>query len=426
MAATPTYSVAVVGTGPTGLLSALVFARLGFMTALIGPAPNLKATEHNARTAALFPAAIQLLKDLEIWSQCADGSAPLQAIRIVDDLEDAVIRAPEILFSADEIGEANFGFNVPNDVLVRALWHALQDEQQSEPNATFTYFETQGVTDLNISPEHIAIHCQEGQQITAKLVVGADGRNSICRKAANLKETTWSYPQAAITCSFEHSKPHLGVSTELHRQSGPCTTVPMPGQRSSLVWIEKPEIAAELMACDDQNFCQRLSERLHYHLGDVVQVSPRAKFPLSGLSVAKTGGDRIALVGEAAHVIPPIGAQGLNLGFWDIAQLAECVLAAGKKEPNFDPGYDAGHQDVLQNYARLRKPDINARIWGVDALNRTLLRGHGPAHILRGVGLQALKSFGPLRRQIIRQGLMPIGSMPKITFPKRSDQLIAL
>ncbi len=409
--------IAVVGTGPVGLLAALTLARIGYRTTLVGPAPNLTVSAQNARTAALFPASIELLRQLNVWRHCEALSAPLTAIRIVDDLDDAILRAPEVLFAAAEIGAANFGYNVPNDVLVRSLWQALGDLATND-GTNYKFVETAAVTGLDLfsKPDNgglATLSTREGRELTAQLIVAADGRKSLCRDAAGLATRTWSYPQAAVTCVFAHERPHQGISTELHRASGPCTTVPMPGNRSSLVWMETPKVAERLAGLSDEAFAATLEHRLHAHLGGVSDVTPRAVFPLSGLSVPQAGGRRVALVGEAAHVMPPIGAQGLNLGFRDVAQLASSLQTHTKTDP--------GQNTVLSHYSAARKPDITARVWGVDLLNRSLLAGSGAVHVVRGAGLAALKSVGPLRRQVVRQGLEPLGPEPKFQLPPEAD-----
>ncbi len=411
----PHVEIAVVGTGPAGLLAALSLARLGFDTALVGPPPNLEVSGQNARTAALFPTSIDFLEQLGIWEHCEELCEPLRAIRIIDDLDAVILRAPEVLFEASEIDAPTFGFNVPNDVLVCALWQGLENlVRKGDPQQRYRFVATSAVKGVDLAGEIATLTLGDGQNLSTKLVVAADGRNSVCRTSARLETQTWSYPQTALTCVLTHSKPHHGISTELHRQSGPCTTVPMTsntsGHRSSLVWMETSKTAERLLNLSDDAFRRSLEHRLRGHLGTVTDVSPRAAFPLSGLSVPVAGANRVALVGEAAHVMPPIGAQGLNLGFRDVMQLAEC-LTSSPHQTN-----DPGHRDILASYARARKPDITARIWGVDLLNRSLLAGGGPVHLARGAGLAALKAFPALRRHVIHQGLNPHGPAPKLDF----------
>jgi 2-octaprenyl-6-methoxyphenol hydroxylase len=249
---------------------------------------------------------------------------------------------------------------------------------------------------------------KEGAEKSAALVVAADGRNSLCRQAADIKTSAWTYPQAAIAASFTHDRPHGQVSTEFHRSSGPFTTVPLPGLASSLVWVERPEEAQRLAALDDDAFRKALEVRLQGLLGSVGDISPRTVFPLSGLTANSFGRSRVALVGEAGHVIPPIGAQGLNLGLRDAAALADCVADAVARKQ--DPGSPA----VLDAYEASRRSDVTSRVMTVDLLNRSLISGFLPLHLARGIGLHALKSIGPLRRYVVHEGLQPSSSVPTL------------
>src|SRR5690606_22768835 len=356
MTITSTSACMVVGTGPAGLAAALSLAHAGAAVTLAGPgAPP--ATAADTRTAALFNGSIALLQNLGVWEGLEDVSAPLAAIRSVDDT-DGLLRAPEVLFEAHEVGERVFGWNVPNAALTEALWDAVRRHE------SITVVETERVAHLEIRPGGATAHTEEGEALSAQLVAAADGRRSICRTAAGIATTAWDYDQAAIATRFAHSRPHGGVSTEFHRKSGPLTAVPLPGLESGLVWVERPAIAKRLAGLDDEGFRVALETRLQGLLGHVGEIGPRRLFPLSGLTAEAYGKSRVALIGEAGHVIPPIGAQGLNLGLRDAATLADCVAEAMAR------GEDVGGDAVMRRYHELRKGDVESRIMAVDALNR--------------------------------------------------------
>jgi 2-octaprenyl-6-methoxyphenol hydroxylase len=211
-----------------------------------------------------------------------------------------------------------------------------------------------------------------------------------------------------VACTFAHQRPHGGVSTEFHRPAGPFTVVPSPGCTSSLVWVERPEVAKELAALDETAFRQALELRLQGMLGAAGDIGPRAVFPLTGMAAQAAGRNRVALVGEAVHVIPPIGAQGLNLGLRDAACIADCVADA------LTAGADIATPAVLDAYGRMRRTDIASRIWTVDLLNRSLLSRAAPVQALRGIGLHILKNIGPLRRLAMREGLGPSFIAPRL------------
>jgi 2-octaprenyl-6-methoxyphenol hydroxylase len=389
------FDFGVVGGGPAGLAAALSLARTGLRTALIGPAP----TGSDNRTAALFTGSVRLLRNLGAWDLCR-GTEPLTAIRIVDDMG-ALLRAPEVLFTAAEVGLDAFGYNVANADLVDAL------RRRAGATETIELIEDT-VTRIEIDAHHVRLHLGADRSLRVRLLVGADGRNSSCRSAAGITTRTWRYEQSALTCTFAHQRPHGGVSTEFHRPAGPLTVVPAPGRASSLVWVERPAIARHLAHLDEAAFRATLELRLQGLLGPIEEMGPRAVFPLSGLTADVAGRNRVALVGEAAHVIPPIGAQGLNLGLRDAAVLADCV------EDALRAGRDTGAPETLSAYARARSADIASRAFAIDLLNRSLISGMLPVGLARGIGLHALKAIGPLRRLAIREGLSPSFATPRL------------
>jgi 2-octaprenyl-6-methoxyphenol hydroxylase len=402
--------VLVAGAGPAGLAAALAVARLGLGVTVVTLQPAGGSPPVDRRTAALFGGSITLLRNLGVWDACAGASAPINGIRIVDDTA-GLLRAPEVLFTAAELGRDVFGYNVPNAVLTEALGRALD----ATPSARLAV--TARPPAIAVGPDRVQVAMAEGETLAAPLLVGADGRGSPARAAAGIGTKTWTYPQTALVTTFRHSRPHDGISSELHRLAGPLTTVPMPGSSSSLVWVETPEEVQRLCALSDARFLAELEERLQGLLGGLSELTPRAAFPLSGLSVDTAGANRVALVGEAAHVIPPIGAQGLNLGLRDAATLADVLADALERDA------DIGGPDTLAAYAAARSGDIATRITGVDLLNRTLIAGLLPTHLARGIGLHLLKMVGPLRRKVVAEGLQPSSAEPNLMRPGGAAEL---
>lgn len=390
-----TFDVAVVGAGPAGLAAGLACAWMGLRTTVIGP----QADARDGRTAALLDGSINLLKRLGVWERIESASAPLTAIRLVD-ATGALVRAPEVVFEASEIGLAAFGYNIPNAVLTSAL--------EATPHPLMTRLIDPKATVSDLAGTHAILSTNSGLEIKARLLVAADGRESPTRVAAGIQTSGWSYTQAAVVTTFAHSRPHRGVSTELHRPTGPLTVVPGPGNTSSLVWVEAPEEAKRLVALDDESFSHELAAHVGALLGSLSDFTPRRTYPLSGRTASTLGQSRVVLVGEAAHVIPPIGAQGLNLGFRDAATIAEVAGEAMRA------GEDIGGEAVLSNYDRLRRSDVAFRVFAVDLLNRSLLSSIPGVHLARGFGLFALAASRQLRARVMREGVMPSVGRPSL------------
>jgi len=386
----------VIGSGPAGLTAAIALAKAGISTALVGR--RLPKPDH--RTTALLASSVTALETLGIWQSCKAQAAPLKVMRIVDDT-DRLWRAPEVKFTAKEIDLDAFGYNIENRHLIAALNQHVVDL----PKLRLVDDDA-----VNIAPniDDAAVSLKNGGILRAPLIIGADGRKSICRDAAGIAMQDRSYPQAALTICLRHSRPHHDTSTEFHTASGPFTLVPLPGNRSSLVWVLDPVGAEELAELDDADLASDIERASHSILGKIELEPGRGLFPL-GVAIAQTFADnRIALVGEAAHVIPPIGAQGLNLGLRDAATISEIAIAANRS------GRDIGGADVMARYNNMRRTDIGSRTIVIDLFNRTLLSDFLPIQGMRGLGLYLIDRIGPLRRAVMREGVAPAAAQPRL------------
>ena len=324
----------------------------------------------------------------------------MRRLRIVDDTG-GLLRAPEVLFSADEIGLDAFGHNIEN----RYLRAALDAQARTLPLLTRI---ADAAEAIDIAEGSICVRRQAGPAVVARLVIGADGRKSLCRFAAGITTTIQQYPQTALTFNVRHSRQHEDISTEFHTASGPFTLVPLPGRRASLVFVTRPSEATELAALPDPNLAIEIERRSHSILGKITLDPDRGLFPLATETARRFGTHRMALIGEAAHVLPPIGAQGLNLGLRDAAAISELVVAALRE------GRDIGDEALTNRYEHIRRADAMSRALAVDLLNRSLLSGFLPLHGARGIGLALLDQVGPLRRAVMREGVMPAVAQPKL------------
>ena len=380
------FDATVIGGGPAGLGAAIALAQAGARTALVAR----RVPYADNRTTALLGASIDLLETLDVWPRCKDKAAALEVMRLVDDTG-RLFRSPEVRFSCHEIGLDAFGYN-------RSLMLALEERAAELPSLVRFDDEAESVV---IEADDVAIRTASGQFLSARLVVGADGRHSLCREAAGIEVTRRELSQTALTFNVGHARPHRNVSTEFHTPHGPCVFVPLPGDRSSVVWVSAPAEAERLRGLSDEELSAAIEKQSHSILGRMTVEPGRNLFPLAIERPKSFARDRIALVGEAAHVVPPIGAQGLNLGLRDaadIARLAGEAIAAGQ-----DPGAD----DVLKRYDRARRPDILSRTFAIDIANRSLLNDFLPLQPVRAVGMHLLGAIGPLRRFAMREGLTP-------------------
>jgi 2-octaprenyl-6-methoxyphenol hydroxylase len=383
------FDIAVVGGGPAGLAAAIAVAETGARTALIAR----RVPYADNRTTALLGGSVSFLEGLGVWQRCADQAAALTTMRLVDDTG-RLIRAPEVTFACDEIGLETFGYNIAN----RDLMTAMEARAAELPNLIRIDDEADSV-----APEaaEVTIRTAQSETVTARLVVGADGRQSLCREAAGIAVTRRPLGQMALTFNISHSRPHRNISTEFHTPQGPCVFVPLPGDRSSIVWVGRPQDSEARMALDDAALAAATERQSHHILGRVDVAAGRHLFPLGIEEPRELAKNRTVLVGEAAHVVPPIGAQGLNLGLRDASDLADIVRDAGIA------GEDIGAPDVIARFARRRGGDIRSRVFAIDMANRSLLSDLLPLQAMRAAGLHALGAIGPLRRLAMREGLSP-------------------
>ncbi|HEV2559368.1 MAG TPA: UbiH/UbiF family hydroxylase [Microvirga sp.] len=387
------FDIVVVGAGAAGSSAALAFARDGFRTALVGPLD----ARRDGRTVALLNGSVRLIDALGVWPAVQQQAAPLETMRLIDDTG-SLFRPPPVAFRAGEIGLDAFGWNVENAGLVDILGEAARNE----PGLTLIEGQAAG---WEPGADRATVTLRSGQTLSCLLGVAADGRNSALRQASGIGTRSWSYPQAALTTILAHERPHRETSTEFHTRHGPFTLVPLPGRRSSLVWVARPEEAKRLSGLADDELAAVIERQAQSMLGRMRVDGPRGLVPMSGLSVERFQAQRLALVGEAAHVFPPIGAQGLNLGMRDVAALRDAAV---------DGRADPGSAAVLQAYQRGRDLDVRLRTAAVDGLNRTLLSGLLPADFLRGAGLLAIGGIGPLRRAVMREGVLPRLNAPRL------------
>ncbi|HEV3371979.1 MAG TPA: UbiH/UbiF family hydroxylase [Xanthobacteraceae bacterium] len=388
--------VVIVGGGPAGLTAAIALAGAGIETTLVAKTSGAP----DNRTTALLASSVTALDTLGVWPLCRHHAAPLRVMRIIDDTA-RLLRAPEVHFAASEIELDAFGHNIEN----RYLLAALDARARALAALTIIGDTAQAVA---IDDSRVTIELTHGDRLTAGLAIGADGRRSLCRQAAGIATDARGYPQTALTFNLSHQRPHRDTSTEFHTAGGPFTLVPLPGTRSSLVLVADAGEAARIAALAESELAAEIERRSHSILGRMEPEPGRGAFPLAIETARRFAVARVALVGEAAHVLPPIGAQGLNLGLRDAAAIGELVVEARRD------GGDVGSAELADRYDRSRRTDVTGRALAVDLLNRSLLSDFLPVQGARGLGLFLMERIGPLRRAVMREGVQPAAAQPRL------------
>ncbi len=386
--------VFVAGAGLAGLAASIAFARAGFDVVACGGDERIA----RGRTVAMLDRSIAYLDALGVWPSVEPRAAPMRALRMIDDTGGLFPPRP-VEFVCSEIGLETFGWNVENDLMADALvaCAAVTGGLERRPRSVAAY---------DFSGERAVVRLDDGRAVAARIVIGADGRASPARRAAGLTVHAHRYPQSALTVFLSHRLPHGDVSTEFHTREGPFTLVPLPpgpsaANRSSLVWVMSDAEASRREALDDSALAREIQRQARSILGTMRIEGRRGVFPMIRQVVPKLTAPRLALVGDAAHAFPPIGAQGLNLGLRDVEAIVEAAVAARAE------GGDIGGDAALKSYRGARRPDILARTGVVDGLNRALLARFAPLDFARGAGLAALGAVGPLRRLVMREGVAP-------------------
>ena len=394
---TDSCDILISGGGIAGLTAAAVFGHAGFDVICVDPTPPI--TERDAagsdlRTTAILQPGQALMDRCGLWDRLAPEAAALQIMRIVD--AGGELPEPRVVreFNAADISENPFGWNLPNWLLRRELVAHLA----SQTNVDFR--PGTATTSLFTRTAEARVGLSDGSRVTARMVLACDGRNSPMREAAGIGVHTTRYGQKALAFAVTHPLPHENVSTEVHRSGGPFTLVPLPDYQgkpsSAVVWMERGPRAMELLALEEEAFNAAMTERSCGLFGPLTLASRRTVWPIISQRADRMSGERLALMAEAAHVVPPIGAQGLNMSLGDLRALLE--LAEARPE-------GLGDAQMLEAYHKARHNEVTVRVTGIDLLNRASMAEAQPLRDLRASGLSALYSLAPVRKTLMQMGL---------------------
>ena len=395
-------SIVIGGGAFAGLALALALRQgLGADVAVIVADPALASRpSRDPRATAIVAACRRLFETLGVWGEVADNAQPILDMVITDSrLEDAT-RPVFLTFAGNvEPGEP-FAHMVENRYLIDALAkHAEANGVELKATAVASY-ESHG--------DAVDVRLADGAAIEASLLIAADGARSKLRERAGIATNGWDYDQSGIVVTVGHEREHHGRAEEHFLPAGPFAILPLTGKRSSLVWTEKRKEAARIVGLSDEEFHGELERRFGLHLGEVKALDRPRAFPLSYFVARSFIGERLALVGDAAHVIHPIAGQGLNMGLKDVAALAEVVVDAARL------GIDFGQSDVLERYQRWRRFDTMAMGLATNSLNFLFSNKSTLLRTVRDIGLGLVDRTPPLKEMFIRQAAGLSGEIPRL------------
>jgi 2-octaprenyl-6-methoxyphenol hydroxylase len=406
--------VLIAGGGMAGMTMAVALAKIGVRAVVVerqAPA-DMRTLLFDGRTSAISYGSARIFEGLGVWSPMVDDAEPILDVRVADgNLTDGV--SPlflhydhrELSSDGDDsviTPDAPLGYILENRTIRRALATAAESLESIETLAPAV------LASVERTPFGVTGVLEDGRSIKAALVIGADGRNSPLRVAAGIAATDFRYSQTSIVCTLAHERPHNGVAVELFLPGGPFAMLPLPDQRTNIVWSENSELVASLMALDDTAFLAEVSRRFGDWLGELTLAGPRFSYPLGLLHAERYTDRRLALIGDAAHAIHPIAGQGFNMGLRDVAALAEAVADARRL------GLDIGDATVLARYERWRRFDNTLLATVCDGLTRLFSNDAPPLRLARDIGLASVGKIPPLKRLFMRHAMGVVGKLPRL------------
>jgi 2-octaprenyl-6-methoxyphenol hydroxylase len=404
----------VAGAGLNGMLLAVACAGAGLSVAIVDPRDPAAMLDRgfDGRTSAIAYGSRLVLDGIGLWPEIAGDAEPIREIRIADD-DSPLFLHYDCRELIPEHGEAMpLGYIVENRVLRRVLL----DEARALPNLRL--IGGRRVAAMHATETGAEVALDDGARLRARLVAAADGAQSPLRRDAGIRAVQWRYRQVGIVTTVAHVRPHAGIAVEHFLPSGPFAILPMtdepapagqtPRGRSSIVWTEHADLAPRLLALPEAAFAAELRARFGGFLGEIEPVGPRWTYPLALMQAERYIARRLALVGEAAHVIHPIAGQGLNIGIRDIAALAELIIDVRRL------GLDIGEDALLERYQRWRRADALLLAAVTDGLNRLFSNTLAPARLVRDLGLAVVNRLPPLKRVLMQHAMGLLGDRPRL------------
>ena len=394
----------IAGAGLNGMLLGLACAGSGLQVSIVDPQDPAAMLEpgFDGRTSAIAYGSRLVFDGIELWPDIAAEAEPIREIRVADDDSPLFLHYDCRDLGHGPEGGTPLGYIVENRVLRRAMI------ERARALPTLKLLAPGRIAGMDASPAGAVAALDGGGRLRARLIAAADGINSPLRRAAGIGALEWRYRQTGIVTTVAHARPHRGIAVEHFLAAGPFAILPMRGNFSSIVWTEDADLAPRLLALPQAAFAAELHARFGDYLGDIEPVGPRWSYPLALMQAERYVARRLALVGEAAHVIHPIAGQGLNIGIRDIAALAELIVDQRRR------GLDIGDATVLEQYERRRRPDALLLAAVTDGLNRLFSNTIPPVRLARDVGLAIVNRLPPLKRIFMQHAMGTIGDRPRL------------
>jgi len=396
--------IVIVGGGLNGPALALALADGGFSVSVVDTRPaDARAREgFDGRSYALALASKFLLDAIGVWPAVAQQSQPILEVKVTDGRAGEGPSPWMLHLDSGEIEEGPLGYMIED----RYLYRALQDAMAAHPGVTLLSGETVVAQEVTANAGRVTL--ASGGDLTGRLLVGSDGRQSGTAARAGIKRHGHDYGQTALVCAIEHEKPHHGIAHQFFMPPGPLAILPLPGNRVSIVWSETHENAARIQALPDEEYLEELRPRFGSFLGEIALAGARFSYPLTLTLADSFAGPRLALVGDAAHGVHPIAGQGLNLGLRDVGALAEVLIRAKRR------GEDFGAVDVLERYQQWRRFDTTTLAAATDAFNGLFSNDNSILRLGRDLGMGLVNAVPGLRRRFIREAAGLTGEVPNL------------
>jgi len=396
--------IVIVGGGLNGPALALALAQTGYKVSVIDTLTEStrKDAGFDGRAYALALASQQLLRAIGIWPLVADNAQPMLEIKATDGHAGAGPSPFFMHFDHAEIEEGPMGYMVEDRHLRRAFLEAMK----AQPGISQISGKT--VVAQSVEPAGVSVTLDDGSSVTGRLLIGSDGRKSGTAARAGIKRSGWDYGQTALVCAIRHELPHHGIAHQFFMPPGPLAILPLTGNRCSIVWSERHDTAATINALDDAGYLQVLRPRFGNFLGDIALEGVRFTYPLNLTIADSFFGERMALIGDAAHGMHPIAGQGLNAGLRDVGALAEILTLAGRR------GEDIGSQQVLERYQQWRRFDTTTLVMATDMVNKLFSNDNPLLRLGRDLGMGVVGSIPALRRNFVREAAGLTGDLPRL------------